>query len=47
MSDTVNVLNSLIEKANEVIESGAKLSTKKRKALKKGSFCGPDRSLKF
>ena len=39
MSDTVNVLNDLIEKANEVIEGGAKLSTKKRKTLKKGTFC--------
>lgn len=46
MSGTINVLNDLIEKANEVIESGAKLSTKKRKSLKSQTFCGPDRSLK-
>lgn len=39
MSNTIDVLGTLIKRANEVIESGAKLTTKKRKALKKGTFC--------
>lgn len=39
MSDTINVLNSLIEKANEVIEEGKALTTKQRKKMKSGTFC--------
>ena len=39
MSDTINVLNSLIEKANEVIESGKALTTTQRKKMKKTTFC--------
>lgn len=42
MSVALNMLDELIEKAYETI--GAKLSTKKRKSLKKQSFCGPNRS---
>ena len=44
MSGTINVLNTLIEKANEVIESGKALTTKQRKRMKKSTFCGPGRS---
>ena len=39
MGNTVNVLNDLIEKANEVIESGKALTTKQRKKMKKTTFC--------
>jgi hypothetical protein len=35
MSDVINVLNTLIEKANEVIEEGKALTTKQRKKMKK------------
>lgn len=44
MSDDINVLNDLIEKANEVIESGKVLTTKTRKALPDSVFCGSGRS---
>lgn len=40
MSDTINVLNVLIDRANEVIESGKALTTKQRKGFKKSVFCG-------
>ena len=40
MSDDINVLNDLIEKANEVIESGKALTTEQRKKMKKTTFCG-------
>lgn len=39
---TLNVIDKLIEKARETI--GKKLTTKTRKALPKGVFCGPGRS---
>ena len=35
MSDVINVLNTLIEEANEMIESGKALTTKQRKKMKK------------
>ena len=37
-----NALDNLVKKAYEVM--GKKLTTKDRKALKKSTFCGPDRS---
>ena len=37
-----NKLEELIERANKVM--GKKLTTKQRKKLKKGTFCGPGRS---
>lgn len=38
----IDTLDKLIENAYDVM--GKKLTTKKRKALKGGSFCGPQRS---
>ncbi|MCK4525750.1 hypothetical protein KAW18_00145 [candidate division WOR-3 bacterium] len=44
MSGVINVLNTLIEKANKAIEEGKALTTKQRKRMKKTTFCGPGRS---
>jgi hypothetical protein len=41
---TADILTTKIEKAREVIEEAKKLTTKDRKKLKKGTFCGPNRS---
>ena len=42
----LNYLEKLIKRANKAMgkETGAKLSTKQRKKLKKSTFCGPGRS---
>ena len=45
MGNKIDVLTVLIEKANSVIESGKALTTKQRKKMKSGTFCGPGRSL--
>lgn len=37
-------LGEAIGKVNQAIDKAAKLTTKTRKALPKGVFCGPDRS---
>ena len=37
-------LTDLFSKAEQALENAAKLSTKKRKSLPSGSFCGPNRS---
>lgn len=39
-----NTLEGLIEKAYRAIEKAAPLTTKQRKKMKSGTFCGPDRS---
>lgn len=44
MSKSKALPKELFEKAEKVLEEAKKLSTKERKALKKGSFCGPGRS---
>ena len=44
MSNKIDVLTNLIEKANEVIEEGKALTTKQRKKMKSTTFCGPGRS---
>lgn len=44
MSATVNILTTLIEKANKVMEEGKALTTKQRKKMKSTTFCGPGRS---
>jgi hypothetical protein len=40
----MNHLDKLIERANKAIEIAKPLTTKQRKKMKKGTFCGPDRS---
>ena len=43
----MNYLDKLIKRANKAMgkeDKGAKLTTKQRKKLKGGTFCGPDRS---
>jgi hypothetical protein len=40
----ISVLDDVIKNANRVIEEAKKLTTKDRKKLKKGTFCGPNRS---
>lgn len=37
-------LREAIDKVNEAIENSKKLTTKDRKKMKKGTFCGPNRS---
>lgn len=37
-------LDSIIERANKAIEIAAPLTTKQRKKMKSGTFCGPGRS---
>jgi len=37
-------LKSVIQRAKDVMEVSKKLTTKDRKKLKSGTFCGPDRS---
>ncbi len=39
-----NTLEGLIKKAKTAVETSKKLTTKDRKKLKKGTFCGPNRS---
>ena len=39
-----NYLTKLIEKANKAIEVAKPLTTKQRKKMKSGTFCGPGRS---
>jgi hypothetical protein len=46
MAKKVNAFNKLIIRANTAIEEAKKLTTKDRKAMKKSTFCGPNRSLK-
>jgi len=42
--ENVNTLKGLIAKANRVMATGKKLTTKDRKKLKKSTFCGPNKS---
>lgn len=42
--ENINTLEGLISRANRVMESAKKLTTKDRKKLKSGTFCGPNRS---
>jgi hypothetical protein len=42
--DIVMSLREAIDKVNAAIESSKKLTTKDRKKMKKGTFCGPNRS---
>lgn len=42
--ENINTLQGLISKANRVMDSAKKLTTKDRKKLKSSTFCGPDRS---
>lgn len=42
--EKINTLSGLISKANRVMESAKKLTTKDRKKLKSSTFCGPNRS---
>lgn len=37
-------IDKLFDRANKAIEAAKKLTTKDRKKLKKGTFCGPNRS---
>jgi hypothetical protein len=40
----MNYLNKLIDRANKALEVAKPLTTKQRKKMKKGTFCGPNRS---
>jgi hypothetical protein len=40
----MDYLEKLITRANEALEVAKPLTTKQRKKMKKGTFCGPDRS---
>lgn len=42
--ESINTLSGLISKANRIMESAKKLTTKDRKKLKSSTFCGPNRS---
>lgn len=42
--DNVMSLREAIDKVNTAIENSKKLTTKDRKKMKKGTFCGPNRS---
>lgn len=42
--ENINTLSGLISKANRIMESAKKLTTKDRKKLKSSTFCGPNRS---
>ena len=44
MNNTIDILTTLIDKANKVIEEGKALTTKQRKKMKSTTFCGPGRS---
>ena len=44
MGNTVDILTTLINKANKVMEKGKALTTKQRKKMKSTTFCGPGRS---
>lgn len=44
MAKKLNTLDRVIKRADSAIEQAKKLTTKDRKKLKKGTFCGPDRS---
>ena len=41
---TAGLPTTLLDRANDAIEKAKKLTTKDRKKLKKGTFCGPNRS---
>ena len=41
---TAGLPKDVLDRANSAIEKAKKLTTKDRKGLKKGTFCGPDRS---
>lgn len=40
----MDYLSKLIERANKALEVAKPLTTKQRKKMKSGTFCGPDRS---
>jgi len=40
----MDYLDKLIERADKALEVAKPLTTKQRKKMKKGTFCGPDRS---
>lgn len=40
MGNTIDILTTLIEKANSVMEKGKALTTKQRKKMKSTTFCG-------
>lgn len=40
----MDYLNELIDRANKALEVAKPLTTKQRKKMKKGTFCGPGRS---
>lgn len=42
--ENINTLKGLIARANRVMATGKKLTTKDRKKLKSSSFCGPNKS---
>ena len=42
--EKLDTLDAIIEKAYEVMEFAAPLTTKQRKKMKTGTFCGPNRS---
>lgn len=44
MNNTIDILTTLINKANKVMEEGKALTTKQRKKMKSTTFCGPGRS---
>ncbi|RLA01176.1 MAG: hypothetical protein DRQ47_08475 [Gammaproteobacteria bacterium] len=44
MAKKLNTLDRLIKRADRAIEQAKKLTTKDRKKLNKGTFCGPNRS---
>jgi hypothetical protein len=44
MRRSVMTLKDAINKVNKSIEKAKPLTTKQRKKMKKGTFCGPDRS---
>ena len=40
----MDYLSKIIDRANKALEVAKPLTTKQRKKMKKGTFCGPDRS---